>query len=306
MYIRYLFIIIFISNNLIAQMPTLSYGKIERIQSFASEHIEPRNVDIWLPDDYSEAKKYAVLYMHDGQMLFDSSLTWNAQEWQVDETMAQLLNEGKIRNTIVVAIWNTAQRHSEYFPQKAYDKLNKEQLQLIKDFANKSGRPLFEKDVNSDAYLRFIVKELKPYIDEKYSIASDLQNTFIAGSSMGGLISLYALCEYPDVFGGAACISTHWPGIFNFDDNPVPQIFYDYLRKNLPVAGKHRLYFDHGTINLDAQYPALQAEVDKIQKQKKYGTADWKTLSFEGADHNEKSWAKRLNMPFHFLLNANQ
>ena len=69
---------------------------------------------------------------------------------------------------------------------------------------------------------------------------------------MGALISLYALCEYPDVFAGAACLSTHWPGLFSMDNNPVPGAFFSYLKKSLPSPGKHRIYFDHGTETLDA------------------------------------------------------
>ena len=81
------------SSFLLAQMPKLSSGKIERMEKFPSDYVDPRNVDVWLPDNYDISKKYAVLYMHDGQMLFDSTITWNKQEWQVDET---ILEKGKM------------------------------------------------------------------------------------------------------------------------------------------------------------------------------------------------------------------
>ena len=100
-----------------AQLPVPSSGKIIRHENFASHYVDSRNVDVWLPENYSPSKKYAVLYMQDGQMLFDSSVTWNKQEWGVDETISSLQQENKIKDCIVVGIWNTgAGRHSEYFP----------------------------------------------------------------------------------------------------------------------------------------------------------------------------------------------
>ena len=93
---------------------------------------------------------------------------------------------------------------------------------------------------SSDNYLKFIVEELKPFIDSTYSTLIDKENTFIAGSSMGGLISMYAVCEYPNVFGGAACLSTHWPGTFEVENNPIPEIFYNYLTNNLPKPNQNK------------------------------------------------------------------
>ena len=128
------------------------------------------------------------------------------------------------------------------------------------------------------------------------------KHTFIAGSSMGGLISLYAICEYPKVFGGAACLSTHWPGVFYTDKNPIPEQFFKYLKKKLPNPNNHKIYFDFGTATLDAMYEPYQIEVDKIMKQKGYTSKSWITKKFEGEDHSEVAWAKRLHIPLVFLL----
>jgi len=154
----------------------------------------------------------------------------------------------------------------------------------------------------SDDYLKFIVKELKPYIDRTYATHSDRQNTFIAGSSMGGLISLYALCEYPKIFGGAACISTHWVGTFSPENNPVPQAFLSYLDAKLPDPNNPKLYFDCGDQALDALYPEIQAKVDALMKSKGYSDRNWLTRYFPGEDHSEKAWKKRLHIPLEFLL----
>ena len=122
------------------------------------------------------------------------------------------------------------------------------------------------------------------------------------GSSKGGLISMYAICEYPEIFGGAICMSTHWPGIFASESNPIPLAFQNYLKANLPNPKTHKIYFDFGTETLDKMYEPYQIKVDEIMKAKKYGKKNWQTLKFEGEDHSEKSWAKRLSIPLAFML----
>ena len=107
-------------NLSMAQLPKVSSGKIIRWENMSADGITGRNVDIWLPADYNEKTKYNVLYMNDGQMLFDGSISWNKQEWKVDEWMTALVRLKKIRNTIVVGIWNNGKyRHAEYYPEKS-------------------------------------------------------------------------------------------------------------------------------------------------------------------------------------------
>ena len=155
---------------------------------------------------------------------------------------------------------------------------------------------------NSDNYLKFLVSELKPFIDKKYSVYKDKGHTFIAGSSMGGLISMYAICEYPKVYGGAACLSTHWPGIFSVENNPIPEAFVNYMKMHLPNPKNHKIYFDNGDQTLDAMYPPLQNKVDEVMKMKCFSVDNWSTKFFPGQDHSEKSWNSRLEIPFEFLL----
>jgi len=109
-----------------AQVPTPEQGRVVRHENFTSAHVTPRHVDVWLPAHYTPGKKYAVLYMQDGQMLFDSALTWNKQEWGVDETLTMLMEGKEIKDCIVVGIWNGGRsRHAEYFPQKPFESLSK-------------------------------------------------------------------------------------------------------------------------------------------------------------------------------------
>ena len=286
-----------------AQIPYVVSGKIDRITNFKYQFVTPRNVDIWLPENYSMSKKYAVLYMQDGQMLYDPETTWNNQSWNVDDVISDLIKNGKIQSTIVVGIWNDSQfRHFDYFPQKPFESLTATEKDTVQSQLKKSGRSDQVFAPNSDNYLKFLVKELKPFIDKKYSTYKDRSHTFIAGSSMGGLISMYAICEYPDVFGGAACLSTHWPGTFTLDHNPFPDSILQYLGKNLPDPKNHKIYFDCGDQTLDALYPDIQKKADRIMVQAGFTDANWKTLYFQGENHSEEAWSKRLAIPLEFLL----
>jgi len=216
---------------------------------------------------------------------------------------ARLLKEGKIKDVIIVGINNGGKtRHIDYFPQKPYESLSQEQKDTIDKKMNGSGKSVIVFKPNSDNYLKFIVSELKPFIDKKYPVFKDRDHTFIAGSSMGGLISMYAICEYPDIFGGAACLSTHWPGIFTIENNPVPKAFVTYLKANLPNPKNHKFYFDYGDQTLDAMYAPTQKKVDEVMKAKGFTDSNWITKFFPGQDHSEKSWNSRLNIPLEFLL----
>ncbi|MEI6883514.1 MAG: alpha/beta hydrolase-fold protein [Bacteroidota bacterium] len=286
-----------------AQKVNLASGKLVRIENFRSQYVEARVVDVWLPDGYTPSKKYAVLYMHDGQMLFDTALTWNHQEWGIDETVSALIKKRKIRPCIVVGVWNGGKlRHCEYFPEKAFESMSKEQQQSIYSVVRTDNQAVFASKVISDLYLKFLVKEVKPYIDSAFSTLPDRSNTFIAGSSMGGLISMYAICEYPAVFGGAACLSTHWTGIYTVQNNPLPDALLDYLEAHLPDPAFHKIYFDYGDKTLDSLYKPFQSDADAIMKTKGYSSSNWMTRYFPGEDHSEKAWAKRLNIPLEFLM----
>lgn len=280
-----------------AQLPKVNNGTIQRFENFRSNYIQNRNVDVWLPNNYNPSKKYAVLYMHDGQMLFDSTTTWNKQEWQVDETMGALIDNNEIIPTIVVGIWNTGTtRHADYFPEKPIDYLPNK----IKDsLVNKE----LLGEARSNEYLQFIVKELKPFIDSSFSTYKTAKYTFIAGSSMGGLISWYAISEYPTIFGGAACLSTHWIGVFREKSDAIPNSFVQYAQEKLPSPKNHKIYFDYGTVKLDSLYPKHQKKIDAVMQQKGYQkNKNWITQAFVGEAHTEIAWANRFAIPIKFLL----
>ncbi|KRP13002.1 MAG: esterase [Sphingobacteriales bacterium BACL12 MAG-120813-bin55] len=288
-------------SSLMAQKPEVYSGQIDILPIEASAYIAPRNVYVWLPDGYDPKISYSVLYMHDGQMLFDANTTWNKQEWGVDEVLSGLMAEGKMQPCIVVGVANIPSiRHYEYAPQKAFSYLDEEDFELLS--THQQSRSFEPDSLRADNYLRFLVEELKPMIDKQYSTLSDQAHTFIAGSSMGGLISMYAMCEYPQVFGGAACLSTHWPGLFQVENNPVGAAFLHYFEEHLPAPGNNRWYFDFGTATLDAIYEPYQQQADAILQAAGYNATNWTTMKFEGDDHSENAWKGRLSYPVLFLL----
>lgn len=264
-------------------------GEVYRYENFPTEITRTRNIDVWLPPDYARntGERYAVLYMHDGQNLFSPAEAVGGVEWGIDETLTRLISEKKVRGTIVVGIWNTAYRFTEYAPQKASDLVTRRNI--------KSSPLVKPPEGESDKYLRFIVGELKPFIDENYRTKTNASNTFVMGSSMGGLISLYAISEYPNIFGGAGGVSTQFP----LGDG----IIIGYMKKFLPSPKNHKIYFDYGTEGLDADYEPFQRRADKVMKSKGYKqNKNWLTRKFDGAAHDEKSWAKRVAVPLEFLL----
>ncbi|CAM3934304.1 alpha/beta hydrolase-fold protein [Flavobacterium jumunjinense] len=278
-------------------------GTITRIDNFPTKNITPRNVDIWLPKEYSKSKKYSVIYMHDGQNLFDGNSTWNKQEWMTDEIASKLMNEKKVVDFIIVGIHNIPNiRFLDLYPTKTLNYIPKKVKDSVFAEAQKRGMKITEEDFNGDNYLKFIVEELKPYVDANFSTLKEANNTFIGGSSMGGLMSMYGICEYPEVFSGAICISTHWPGMIPQNNNPIPASFFAYLKEKIPSPENHKFYFDFGTETLDQFYPQYEDTVNKLFYDKGYSIQNFKNLRFEGENHTELSWQKRLDIPFLFML----
>ena len=267
--------------------------RIERIPDIASRFVQARHVDVWLPAGYPQpGTRYAVLYMQDGQNLFDPKNSYGGVAWEVDSTLAA--RGPAVRPCIVVGIWNTDRRFLEYAPARPYAAMSAAARARIGQ--ERPGQPL------SDAYLKFLVKELKPYVDKHFQTSPRRADTFVAGSSMGGLISLYAALEYPNFFGGAACFSTHWPLSLKENTFDFSTAMLGYLGQKLPRHHKPRLYFDYGSATLDARYQPHQLRVDSLLRAQRYDTTVWTTRRFPGAAHNEAAWKKRVGPALQFLL----
>ncbi|QEC65734.1 alpha/beta hydrolase [Mucilaginibacter ginsenosidivorans] len=213
-----------------------------------------RRVWIYLPADYEASqRKYPVIYMQDGQNLFDA-YTSGYGEWGVDEIMDKL--PAKDRCIIVGVDHGGEHRLSEYDP---YD--------------TKYGKG------EGSEYADFLVKKLKPYIDEHYRTKKDPRNTTVAGSSMGGLISMYAILKYPGVFGNAGVFSpSFW----------LPPAIYDYAKQQ-PLRKYTRIYFVCGDSESDSMVADMQKMAGLVRAK---GVSDQNSpeLIVKGAQHNEKQW----------------
>ena len=286
-------VFLFLEKRRTGKDPRVSSGTLEFHKDFPSKYVTPRTVSVWLPDGYRAGEECSVLYMHDGQMLFDSTTTWNRQEWKVDEVLGRLMAEGPVKRTIVVGIDNTPERLRELLPGKIQSYMDEDD---IEDPAYALG----------DSYLKFVTEEVKPFIDSLYRPLTDREHTFIAGSSMGGLISLYALCEYPEVFGGAACLSSHisiaYLKDFTDDSDAAADAFLRYVSDRMPDRETTRLYMDYGKAGYDAAYGPYQERMDSLFLSKGWDEDHYRSLAFEGHDHNETCWASRLEIPITFLL----
>jgi predicted alpha/beta superfamily hydrolase len=213
-----------------------------------------RRIWIYLPADYQSSKrKYPVIYMHDGQNLFDA-YTSGYGEWGIDKILDKFPDK---KECIIVGVDHGGDyRITEYDP-----------------FDSQYGKG------RGDDYVDFLVKTLKPYIDSNYRTKTDAKHTTIAGSSMGGLISMYAALKYPDVFGNA--------GIFSPAFWIAPQIYQYAQQQKLP--GYSRFYFVCGDAESDMMVTDMQKMADLVRTEGK-DQAKSPVLIIKGASHNEKQW----------------
>lgn len=252
-----------------------------------------RRVDVWLPEAYHAHPQdsFPVLYIQDGQTVFNW-LKKGTEGWQIHKAITLLSEEEKIYPPVLVAISSTLNRAGDYTPAKA---LSNSSLSDLPKVSSPDGQTPSENV--SDLYLEWMVNTLKPAIDSHYRTLTDPKNTAVMGASLGALISLYALCEYPDTFGKAACLSTHWP--------VVGDGILAYLDQHLPQPGQHKLYFDHGSEGLDKDYEPWQAKVDTLLRKKGYREGkDFASWSFPGEDHTTIAWRHRVHIPLTFLFEA--
>lgn len=232
-----------------------------------------RRVWIYLPEDYATSRKrYPVLYMHDGQNIFDDASSYSG-EWGVDE----FLDSTKMKKCIVVGIDNGGdKRLNEYCP---YD------FSLTGIAANNKTNK-----GEGGLYADFLVKTLKPYIDKRYRTAKDKKNTFVAGSSMGGLISLYAVLKYPTVFGGAAVFS---PAFWISGS----KIYQDIRKKGKSVRSK--IYFFGGKLEGESMIPNM---LKAFQGMAAVSKSTMTTVIRDEGLHNEATWRKEFPLFYEWLM----
>ena len=271
--------------------PINATGTLESWQDFPSRHVSVRTIDVWLPPGYAAdpSRRYPVVYMHDGQNLFDPGQVFNDTDWDVDGAMTRGIADGQLPPAIIVGIGNSPTRRFQEYMPAILPKGERVETGV-------AGRPGFAStDIRSDAYLRFLVDELKPFIDRHYRTRRSRADTWVMGSSMGGLVSLYAIARYPGVFGGAAAVSTHWPA--------GKGVMVDWFARHLPPPASHRIWMDHGDVTLDAAYAPYQQRMDAAMRQGGYREgAGWQSRVYPGTEHSEIAWRARLPEILAFLL----
>lgn len=281
--------------------PVTAGGSFVDMPALRSTNLpEPAHVTIWLPPGYAKAKaRFPVIYMHDGQNVFFPKRSGYDKVWAADKAMLKLIADGETTGAIIVAVDHQSARSRQYYPQALYA--------MLPVWARADADLFNQGPVYSDAYLKFLVTELKPMVDKRYHTLRDRGHTMVAGSSMGGLISLYAIAQYPEVFGSAACVSTHWP----LSNPPLAAARRDellavwdrYLTDRLGPPNGRRIWFDHGDKTLDQFYGPYQTEIDrKLISIGWQPQRDFETRSYVGAAHEENAWAARLPEILTWLL----
>jgi predicted alpha/beta superfamily hydrolase len=262
-------------------------------QDVASAKLGTVHVTIWLPPGYGadEKRRYPVLYMNDGQNLFFKQRSGYNKVWAANEAALQLITSGSVAPFLIVGVDHPGkERYQRYFPEK------------VASEPLRAGIASFSGPLQGDLYLSFLADELKPLIDRSYRTRPEPRFTAIAGSSMGGLISLYALAERPDTFGRAAAVSTHTPLIGPDDIAKVPALrdtiqgsWRHYLYHRLGRARGRKLWMDHGTATLDQHYAPYQQVIDaEILRLGWRRGRQFESRVYQGAEHEENAWARRL------------
>jgi predicted alpha/beta superfamily hydrolase len=263
-------------------------GRLEYWKDVRSAFLgRTRHVEIWLPPGYDSAPatRYPVLYMHDGQNLFDPRLAFGGVDWGVDEAVVRLVGQGAIPPIIVVGVWNTADRWKEYSPWHG-----------------------------ASDYARFLIEELVPRVNREFRTLTGPANTAVMGSSMGGLLSYYLVTYHPEVFGACGCESTHFP----LSEAVAAQVFPGFTPAGTPdttpyiirdIAGGlgappgARYRFDYGSMGLDSAYaPTHEAVRAWLLRQGRVEGRDFVVQRYQGATHNETSWRARLDDQLVFLF----
>ena len=250
-------------------------GNLKYHAAIQGEGIKPRNVIVWLPPNYDADSNstYQVLYMQDGQNIIDPATSFIGVDWQIYESVDSLITAGSIDPIIIVGIYNTDDRLYEYTP-----------------------------GINGDAYMKFVTQSLKPFIDDTYRTKPDRLNTYVGGSSAGGMISFMLVWEYPEIFSKAIIMS---PAFRNPDTMNYKFNYINVVRDNSEVPDSVFFYIDNGGQGLDAQLqPGIDEMLLALDSRGYLLNADFVFIKDEASTHNEKAWALRFPEALKTILSA--
>jgi predicted alpha/beta superfamily hydrolase len=246
-------------------LPPRRTGRIDRLRPIASAHVDAREVQVWLPPGYASEphRRYPVLYLHDGQNVFDGRAA--VAEWMVDETAQRLVQSRAIGPLIVVAVASTARRVDDYTSTRT---------------AHGGGGAVH--------YARYLVEELKPAIDARYRTRTDARHTAVGGASLGGLVTMWLLLHRADTFGAGLVVS---PAAW-WDDQRIVRDVAAWS-----PAARPRLWLDIGGREGAEAVAGARALRDAL------GARGWEVTFTEDAEasHDEAAWAARVEAMLRFL-----
>jgi predicted alpha/beta superfamily hydrolase len=252
-------------------------GQLRKYDSFRSKFLRnQRDIVVYVPPDYDRQpeRRYPVLYLHDGQNLFDAATAFNGQDWHVAQTADYAISAGLVEPLIVVGLYNTGKTRLREYTPTSVPRLG-------------GGR--------ADRYAKFLIEEVKPVVDRDYRTRQEAVQTGIGGSSLGGLVSIYLGLKFSSVFGKIAALS--------------PSVWWNQrmilrFAQAAPVEPRPRIWLDIGT----REGPRIVDDVEKFRDVLlSKGWQHDRDLHYErveGAEHNEAAWAARVGPFLQFLFPA--
>ena len=268
------------SESAATDVEAMRHPRMRLHAGFSSEYLpDQRNLIVYLPPGYEEApeRSFPVLYLHDGQNLFDGRTSFvQGRTWQMREQTDAAIEGGEVEPLVIVGIYNTGDRRlAEYTHEHNWQMGGGE----------------------ADAYGKLLTKELMPWIADKYRVRQDRESTGMGGSSLGGLVSLFLGLRHPEVFGRLALLS--------------PSVWWNhksilgYLNEHAPQMWERpRVWLDVG----DGEGHRTLRDVEHLARRlKANGWRPGETMHFEkvhGGTHDETSWAGRVRPMLRFLFPA--
>ncbi|GAA0316257.1 alpha/beta hydrolase-fold protein [Sphingomonas oligophenolica] len=283
--------------------PPSGRGQLFVRRAFASPELLPRDLFVWVPDTAAPPDGFPVLYMQDGQNLFDARLVPFGTAWEVDRSMARLADAGTIMPAIVVGIASTTDRFLDYAPALILDRLSPSARGAVESAWGGAAR--------SAAYARLVIEDVKPLIDAHFVTCRSADSSFLAGSSLGAAIALETLARYPDRVAGAACLSAHLSLLPVTESETLPPDFAadvtmavaDFANACLPRAGRHAVWIDRSGQGIDRFYGPTHAAVATALSRLGYAEGiDVVARCYPGVGHDEGAWRARLDDALVFLL----
>ena len=299
-----MFLSFIFNNNLSAEIAT---GELEEF--FISNGKNDRKVRIYYPSNNPINEETTFIIMNDGEELFLEQDSWNGKSWRIDKSFDQLNKKNIDHNIVIIAVhsakrfkgkfFDDTRRYIELFPKEAIDYFEEGQKKRLYN------------SLSQRSYPDFLVTAVIPFLEDKFQVTLNKDNLGVMGSSMGGLSALNTIIEYPDIFGFAGCLSTHWVGIkpgeylllpfrkkIDGDKDTIDAI-KKYVVANLLKIKDHRIYFDHGTVGLDYLYRNPQNDINQIFAK---NSMTFESKVFEGHDHDPNDFGKRFLPTMKFLL----